>query len=87
MLVPILLVVLGSTTLTNGQTFPFQNTSLPIPTRVADLVSRLTMEEKLLQMTRGGAAKNNPAPAIPRLNISAHVWGTECNSGLGTLLR
>ena len=56
----------------------------PVDARVADLVGRLTMEEKVLQMTRGGAAQNNPAPAIPRLGIAAHVWGSECNSGLGS---
>jgi len=35
-------------------------------------------------MTRGGAAANAPAPAIPRLGIAAHIWGTECASGLGS---
>lgn len=31
-----------------------------------------------------GAAKNCPTPAIERLGIAAHVWGTECASGLGS---
>ena len=35
-------------------------------------------------MTRGGAAKNSPAPAIERLGIAPHIWGTECASGLGS---
>eukprot|EP00041_Stephanoeca_diplocostata_P028922 m.838661 g.838661 ORF g.838661 m.838661 type:complete len:836 (-) comp23463_c0_seq5:1378-3885(-) len=64
--------------------YPFRNTSLPVNERVKDLVSRLTLEEKTLQMTRGGAAKNCPTPAIARLGIAAHVWGTECASGLGS---
>ena len=64
--------------------FPFRNHSLPIARRVKDLVDRLTLPEKILQMTRGGAAANTPAPAIPRLGLQPHVWGTECATGLGS---
>lgn len=64
--------------------FPFRNHSLPIAQRVKDLVGRLTLSEKILQMTRGGAASNTPAPAIPRLGLEPHVWGTECATGLGS---
>ena len=46
------------------------NRSLPLAARVADLVARLTLPEKILQMTRGGAAKNAPTPAIARLGPS-----------------
>jgi beta-glucosidase len=42
--------------------FPFQNPSLPIEQRVADLVGRLTPEEKISQMTMTAAA-------IPRLGV------------------
>ena len=38
--------------------------------RAKDLVSRMTLEEKVLQM-------QNAAPAIPRLGIPAYDWGTE----------
>ena len=64
--------------------FPFRNVSLPIDDRVRDLVGRLTFDEKVSQMTRGGAAGNSPAPAIDRLGIAAHIWGTECATGLGS---
>ena len=64
--------------------FPFRNTSLPLAARVADLVERLSLEEKVAQMTKGGAAKNAPAPAIPALGIASHIWGTECATGLGS---
>jgi hypothetical protein len=55
--------------------YPFRNTSLPIAERVADLVGRLTLAEKVAQMTRGGAASNSPAPGIERLGVDPHIWG------------
>ncbi|HTG93282.1 MAG TPA: hypothetical protein VL866_11880, partial [Pyrinomonadaceae bacterium] len=39
---------------------PYKNPNLPIQARVDDLVSRMTLEEKVLQM-------QNSAPAIDRL--------------------
>jgi beta-glucosidase len=50
--------------------FPFQNPSLPIEQRVADLVGRLTPEEKVSQMTM-------TAEAIPRLGIPEYTWWNE----------
>jgi beta-glucosidase len=50
--------------------FPFQNPSLPIEQRVADLVGRLTPEEKVSQMTMTAAA-------IPRLGIPEYTWWNE----------
>ncbi|CAN4122251.1 unnamed protein product [Withania somnifera] len=50
--------------------FPFCNVSLPISQRVNDLVSRLTVDEKILQLV-------NAAPEIPRLGISAYEWWSE----------
>ncbi|KAJ8541404.1 hypothetical protein K7X08_002220 [Anisodus acutangulus] len=50
--------------------FPFCNNSLPISQRVNDLVSRLTLDEKILQLV-------NAAPEIPRLGISAYEWWSE----------
>src|ERR1700761_1293767 len=49
---------------------PFQNPSLPIEQRVADLVGRLTPEEKISQMTMTAAA-------IPRLGIPEYTWWNE----------
>src|SRR5215472_18234153 len=46
---------------------PFRNASLPIEQRVDDLVSRLTLEEKVAQTL-------DRATAIPRLDIPAYNW-------------
>jgi beta-glucosidase len=49
---------------------PYLDPSLPIDQRVNDLVSRLTLEEKISQM-------QDAAPATPRLNIPAYNWWNE----------
>lgn len=72
-----------------GYEYPFQDPSLPWDERVQDLVGRLTLEEKIAQMSHGGAINNGPAPAISRLGINPWQWGTEClrgdvNAGLAT---
>ena len=43
--------------------------------RAADLVSRMTVEEKVSQLM-------NDAPAIPRLGIPAYEWWNECLHGV-----
>ena len=58
-----------------AQQFTYQNPGLPIETRVNDLVSRLTPDEKIGQMM-------NAAPAIERLNIPAYNWWNECLHGV-----
>ena len=58
-----------------AQNLPFQNPSLSIAARVNDLVSRLTLEEKVAQML-------NSAPAIDRLGIPAYDWWNECLHGV-----
>ncbi|XP_013379796.1 probable beta-D-xylosidase 2 [Lingula anatina] len=63
--------------------YPFRNTSLPWADRVNDLVDRLTLEEIILQMAKGGAGPGGPAPAIPRLGIAPHQWNNECLRGVG----
>jgi len=55
--------------------YPFQNPALPLAKRVNDLVSRLTLEEKVLQML-------NATPAIKRLGIPAYDWWNECLHGV-----
>lgn len=55
--------------------YPMWNASLPVEARVNDLVGRLTLEEKVLQML-------NAAPAIDRLGIPAHEWWNEILHGV-----
>lgn len=59
----------------NYQQFPMWNYHLPIEQRVNDLVSRLTLEEKVAQML-------NATPAIPRLGIPAYDWWNETLHGV-----
>src|SRR6202167_5966044 len=60
-----------------GQTSgaPYLNPDLDSAKRAADLVSRMTLDEKVLQM-------QNAAPAIPRLNIPAYDWWNEALHGV-----
>jgi beta-glucosidase len=60
---------------TDYQSFPMWNTSLSFEQRVNDLVSRLTLEEKVAQML-------NATPAIPRLGIPAYDWWNEVLHGV-----
>ena len=55
---------------------PYKNPSLPVERRVDDLVSRMTLEEKVSQMM-------NAAPAIPRLGIPEYDWWNEGLHGVG----
>jgi beta-glucosidase len=50
--------------------YPFRNPDLPEAVRVADLIGRLSLEEKVSQMM-------NSAAAIPRLGIPAYDWWSE----------
>jgi len=60
----------------NTYKYPFQNPGLPVEERVNDLVSRLTLDEKVKQMVHG-------APAIERLEIPQYNWWNECLHGVG----
>ncbi|MBN2214352.1 MAG: glycoside hydrolase family 3 C-terminal domain-containing protein [Bacteroidales bacterium] len=54
---------------------PWKNPELPVDDRVKDLISRLTLEEKVSQMT-------NQSAAIPRLGIAEYDWWNECLHGV-----
>ena len=56
--------------------YPFQNPSLSVEARAADLVSRLTLDEKIAQML-------NKTPAVDRLGIPPYDWWNECLHGVG----
>ncbi|KAK6188117.1 hypothetical protein SNE40_004368 [Patella caerulea] len=61
------------------QSYPFQNVSLSWDARVNDLVSRLTLEELVMQMQQGGGGS---APPIQRLGVAPFQWDTECQHGM-----
>jgi len=54
---------------------PYLDPDLPAERRAADLASRLTLEEKVLQM-------QSTAPAIPRLGVPAYNWWNEALHGV-----
>ncbi len=58
-----------------AQTPVYQNPSAPFETRVDDLLSRMTLEEKISQLM-------NDSPAIDRLGIPAYNWWNECLHGV-----
>lgn len=54
---------------------PYQDPSVPVEQRAADLVSRLTLEEKVAQLAHA-------APAIDRLGVPAYNWWNEALHGV-----
>ena len=54
---------------------PYLDPNLSPEKRAADIVSRMTLEEKVLQM-------QNRAPAIPRLSVPAYNWWNEALHGV-----
>ena len=57
------------------KSLPMWNTGVPVEKRVHDLVSRLTLEEKVAQMMHS-------TPAVPRLGIKAYDWWNETLHGV-----
>lgn len=55
--------------------FSFQNPKFSVEQRANDLVNRMTLEEKILQM-------GYDAPAIDRLGIPKYNWWNECLHGV-----
>lgn len=55
--------------------YKFQDTSISIDERVNDLISQMTLDEKVGQML-------NSAPAIERLGVPAYNWWNECLHGV-----
>lgn len=51
-------------------TFPYKNPNLPLEQRVDDLVSRMSLEEKISQMQNGAAG-------IKRLDVPEYEWWNE----------
>src|ERR671912_2604111 len=77
-LLPLVCVLLAAPQIrTGGQTTvpPYRDPSLPVARRVDDLVSRMTLEEKISQMMNGAAA-------IERLGVPEYEWWNEALHGV-----
>jgi beta-glucosidase len=70
-----LLISLTGCLVLNAQTAPWKDTHQPTAVRVADLLSRMTLEEKVSQLS-------NDSPAIPRLDVPAYNWWNEGLHGI-----
>ena len=55
--------------------YPFRDPSLPTDERIADLLGRMTLDEKISQLT-------TESPPIDRLGVPHFVWGGECLHGI-----
>ena len=71
----VILAALPATTFGQVPGAPYLDPSLAPERRAADLVSRMTLEEKVLQM-------QNSAPAIPRLGVPVYNWWNEALHGV-----
>ena len=70
-----LLVVATATHSQEYKSFPMWNPDLPTSDRVKDVISRLTLEEKVAQML-------NATPGVPRLGILPYDWWNEVLHGV-----
>ena len=61
----------------NSELLPYLNPALPAEQRAADLVHRMTVEEKVTQLT-------NQSRAIERLHIPAYNWWSEALHGVAS---
>ncbi len=59
----------------SAETLPFMDPKRPTDERVADLIGRMTLPEKVSQMT-------HESPAIERLGVPAYNWWNECLHGV-----
>ena len=57
---------------------PFCRVNLPIPARVNDLISRMTLEEKVSLLVDNAAA-------VPRLGIKGYEWWSEALHGVSNV--
>jgi beta-glucosidase len=76
LILSILTIVQDAAGLKYPVSYKFLDTNLSFEERVDDLVSHMTLEEKIGQL-------NYDAPAIDRLGIPAYNWWNECLHGVG----
>jgi beta-glucosidase len=65
-----------ATPASGSQALLFRDASQPLEKRVADLIARMTLSEKISQM-------KDVAPPIDRLGVPAYNWWNECLHGVG----
>src|SRR6201993_5037793 len=71
-----IVAILASTSIAQDTpSLPYMNPKLSAEERAADLVHRMTLEEKASQLV-------NQARAIPRLNIPSYDWWSEALHGV-----
>ena len=68
-------LIAGALLAGRAQTLPYQDKTLPAELRAADLLKRLTLEEK-------ASLTLNGSPAIPRLGIRQYNWWNEALHGV-----
>jgi len=59
----------------NHPNFPFEDPNLPLEARIEDLLSRMTLKEKVSRMV-------HDSPAIERLGVPSYNWWNECLHGV-----
>ncbi len=59
---------------THGVTYPWQDPSLPVPARVSNLISLLTVDEKVSLLAAG-------SPPVARIGLPGYNWAEECERG------
>ena len=69
-------MLLGLSFTAQAQTYPFQNPKLSADKRADDLISRLTLDEKVSLMM-------HQSPAIERLGVPGFQWWNEALHGVG----
>jgi beta-glucosidase len=72
----IVVVFILSSCSSNKYAYPYLNPNLPVEQRVDDLLSRMTLEQKISQMVAD-------AKGIDSLKIPAYHWWNECLHGVG----
>ena len=81
---PVLLCLLPAAALAADPTYPFQNPKLPAEQRVADLLGRLTLEEKVGLLSGGGEFTSRAIDrlGVPALRFSDGPNGVRSNEGI-----
>ena len=71
----LIFIIVTSCNNKKNNAFPYQDPSLSFKERVEDLISRMTIEEKISQLSY-------ESPAIERLNVPAYNWWNEALHGV-----